>query len=287
MTRVIVISGRSGSGKTICLHALEDLGYYCVDNLPVLLLPELVMQLKERCDYIAVGIDARNTPEQLQQFEHIFQSFQNNHIRCEVLYVDATNDVLLKRFSDTRRKHPLSTTHISLSEALDLETHMLSSIAHHADVRIDTSVLKTPELRNLVIQRLQPSQPETPTCAILIQSFGYKYGLPYDADFVFDCRCLPNPYWKEPLAKLTGQDPAVKDFLIQHPKTSELLHDIQQFLDRWIIEFTQQQRNYLNIAFGCTGGQHRSVFIAESVFGQYLNPYPSIQLRHRELGLHS
>lgn len=281
MKKLIIVSGRSGSGKSICLHVLEDLGFYCIDNLPVNLLPALIKELSANHKLAAVSIDARNLPRDLTHFSQIFKVIKNSEFRCETLFFDAQDFTLLKRFSETRRKHPLTSDTVSLQEALKEELYLLQPIAEVADLRIDTTRTTIPQLRELLLQHI--GHRKNQTLSILFESFGYKFGIPTDADYVFDVRCIPNPYWEPVLRSSDGLNENVAKFLEAQPQTAQLLNDIQQFLDTWIPKFISDNRNYMTIALGCTGGQHRSVYLAEKIAQHFQKKYQNIQIRHREL----
>ncbi len=278
--KLTIVSGRSGSGKSVCLHALEDLGFYCIDNLPVGLLPTLVAHINAH-PQIAVSIDARNLPADLDRFAGIIDELKKTILQHEIIFLDAADHILIKRFSETRRKHPLSSEKISLKEAVQNEAQLLGPINELADLRIDTSFLNVQQLRELVRNRISPKTHAG--LSLLFQSFGYKYGVPLDADFVFDVRCLPNPYWELNLRNCSGVAPEVKEYLQQQTFTKELLTDIQKFLQTWLPRFANDNRNYMTVAIGCTGGQHRSVYIAEELANYFRNYYENIQIRHREL----
>ncbi len=279
--RLIIISGRSGSGKSICLHMLEDLGFYCVDNLPIGLLPALAQEVHTHHPGIAVSIDARNLPTELNRFNSIISELKKT-AQCEIIFFDAQDDILLKRFSETRRKHPLSSDKISLQEALQQERQLLEPIANLADLRIDSSQLTVQQLRTFVRDRIT-HKTSASGLSLMFESFGYKFGVPTDADYVFDLRCLPNPYWEPKLREHNGLDPLVIEFLQKQPQTTQLLHDVKSFLETWLPQFTVDSRNYMTIAFGCTGGQHRSVYFAEQLANYFRLHYPNLQVRHREL----
>ena len=282
---VIIISGRSGSGKTTALNVLEDIGFYCVDNLPVTLLPELVNQLVDPTDTTvpraAVGIDARNHPRQLSQFPDVFNELKQKVDAIQVIFLDADEPTLLKRFSETRRKHPLSNDKISLREAIKEEKRLLDPIATSASLHIDTSKLTLHGLRDLVKERVGDERTEG--MAILFQSFGFKHGIPTDTDFVFDVRALPNPHWVPGLRQQTGMDDGVQGFLTSHDVVMDMIEDIQAFLTKWLPSFEANNRSYTTVAIGCTGGQHRSVFIAERLTEHFKQLYKNVQARHREL----
>lgn len=281
--RLIVISGRSGAGKSTALHVLEDAGYNCIDNLPASLLPELVKTLatQSSAQNSAVSIDARNTIDQLQRFPEFLSQAKHPDLECEILYLDARSPTLIKRFSETRRKHPLSNEDTDLRQAIKRESELLEPIARAADLTIDTSDLSLHDLRDLIKQRV--TEKATPGMALQFQSFGFKSGIPVDVDFVFDARCLPNPYWKPELRKYTGREQPVIDFLSQQEDVQQMQQDISDYLERWLPCFVANNRSYLTIAIGCTGGCHRSVFLCEQLYKKFSTLYPNTQLRHREL----
>ncbi|MFV8820125.1 RNase adapter RapZ [Haliea sp. E17] len=281
---LIIISGRSGAGKSTALHQLEDEGYYCIDNLPVSLLPALVEETR-REDFAhfkgtAVCIDARNAWKDLADFARVRDSLPAE-VRCEILLLEAQDAELIKRFSETRRRHPLSSNDTPLAEAIDLERALLAPIAADAALILDTSQMTIHELRDAIRQRLLGSA--SGSMSITFQSFGFKRGVPSDADLVFDVRMLPNPHWVKELRQLTGLDQAVRDFLQDQPMTDELHADIRQFLDRWLPRYCDSNRSYMTVAIGCTGGQHRSVYLADRLYQHYRQQFPEVHLRHREL----
>lgn len=282
--RLIVISGRSGSGKSTALHQLEDEGFYCIDNLPVSLLPALMEKVSNEefglFQGTAVCIDARNAWKDLENFRNILNSLPAS-IETQVLYLDAQVDSLLQRFGETRRRHPLSTESMPLAEAIDRERELLEPISSCANLVLDTSQMTVYELRDEIKQRLLGSS--AGTMSILIQSFGFKRGVPADADLVFDVRMLPNPHWVKELRLKTGLDDEVATFLENQPMTAELYSDIRHYLDSWLPRYRDGNRSYMNIALGCTGGQHRSVYLADRLFKHYQTQYPAIHIRHREL----
>jgi len=281
--RLVVISGRSGSGKSTALHVLEDVGFTCIDNLPASLLPTLVehLDLRDEAQSFAVSIDARDTLENLQQFPKQIKNAHIPGLKCEILFLDARAPILIQRFSETRRKHPLSDHTTDLKEAIALEREYLKPISDNADLTIDTSSLSLHQLRDLVKQRVV--QGNTPGMSIQFQSFGFKYGIPVDVDFVFDARCLPNPYWKPELRSFSGRDTAVMEFLEKEQDVQDMLKDISEYLTRWIPKFSDNNRSYFTVAIGCTGGQHRSVYLSEQLYRSFKPIYNNAQLRHREL----
>ncbi len=281
--RLVIVSGRSGSGKTIALHALEDLGFYCIDNLPFLLVPELQGQLGSTHPTVAVSVDARNYPSNSLQFKNVIKDLNQTKNKCEIVYLDADENTLLKRFSETRRKHPLSNSSISLREAIQKELEILAPIASLADLIVDTSLLTRQGLYNIIRDRI--AHHHEGKIQLLLQSFGFKHGLPPDADFVFDVRCLPNPYWEPELSALNGLDHLVIQYLEKIPEANRLIKDISTFIENWIPYFEADNRSYVTIAIGCTGGQHRSVYMVESLSALIKDKIQNTQTRHRELKL--
>lgn len=281
--RLVIISGRSGSGKTIALHALEDLGFYCIDNLPITLLPELEKHIKGSHPWMAVSIDARNIPGDLLHFKEVIEELHQKGINSEILYLDAEDNTLLRRFSETRRKHPLTNSGTSLREAIQKERELLTPIASLADIIIDTSRINRQTCHNLVRDRINNQR--TNNLQLLLQSFGFKHGLPPDADFIFDLRCLPNPYWEPHLRPLTGADQNVIEFLENQPVVQKMQQDILEFLKNWIPLFEADNRSYLTIALGCTGGQHRSIYMVESIASKIRSIFPNTEIRHRDAGI--
>jgi UPF0042 nucleotide-binding protein len=276
--QLYLISGLSGSGKSITLKVLEDSGFYCVDNLPADLLAALVKHLQQ-AGYrnIAVSIDVRSA-NSVQLLPPLLQQIKQKGVDVHVLFLDAQSDTLVKRFSETRRLHPLSDGQRTLPECVQHERELLagiSDIGHH----IDTSELNANSLRSWVKQFIKLDRA---LLTLLFESFGYKHGIPLDADFVFDVRCLPNPHYEEQLRPLTGRDAAVIKFLDNIPSVQLMIDDIRDFLDRWLPGFVSDNRSYLTIAIGCTGGQHRSVYLAEKL-SAYFEHTQQVLVRHREL----
>ncbi|MDG2089634.1 MAG: RNase adapter RapZ [Gammaproteobacteria bacterium] len=283
--KLIIISGRSGSGKSTCLHVLEDLGYYCVDNMPASLLEALAERIAEEnnteLDKVAVSIDARNLSGDISKFREIFNRIDASTLDQQIIFLDAETNTLLKRFSETRRKHPLSNSDLGLLEAIKLEKDLLSPIADLASLNIDTSTLNLHDLRDIVRDRVANHQPNV--LALQFQSFGFKHGTPIDADMVYDVRCLPNPYWVNALRGLTGLDPEVIEYLEAELDVDKMFNDIKDFLETWIPSFERNNRSYITIALGCTGGQHRSVYLSEKLREHFSQTISNIQVRHREL----
>ncbi|MCY1481942.1 RNase adapter protein RapZ [compost metagenome] len=283
--RLIIVSGRSGSGKSTALDVLEDNGYYCIDNLPALLLPELAERALLHTELleplVAVSIDARNLPSQLQRFPELLDEVRARHINCDVLFLDADDETLLKRFSETRRRHPLTNETRPLAEAIRDESALLGPIADLADLKIDTTRLNLYQLRDTIKLRLL-NKPE-PGTAFLVESFGFKRGMPVDADLVFDVRCLPNPYWKPELRDHSGLEQPVVDYLAAQPDVEEMYQDILAYLHKWLPRFAASNRAYVTIAIGCTGGHHRSVYLAERLGQSLKESLKNVQVRHRDL----
>ncbi|HDY97974.1 MAG TPA: RNase adapter RapZ [Pseudomonas sabulinigri] len=282
--RLVVVSGRSGSGKSTALHLLEDNGFYCIDNLPAGLLPELARQASEAelsLPAIAISIDARNLASDLQRFPELLKQVREAGVSCDVLFLAATDDVLIKRFSETRRKHPLTDGERSLAEAIAQELRILEPIIDLATLKIDTSHLNLYQLRDQIKQRLLGSQGSTPS--VLIQSFGFKRGVPADADLIFDVRCLPNPYWRADLRPYSGRDQPVREYLDSQPDVEEMFQDIRQFLKKWLPRYAAGERSYMTIAIGCTGGHHRSVYLTERLVKELAPSTPNLLIRHRDL----
>lgn len=282
--QLVIISGRSGSGKSTALHQLEDEGYYCIDNLPVALLPSLVEETS-REDFnhfrgTAVCIDARNAWKDLASFGDILDQLPAS-VHHEILYLDADEAALIKRFSETRRRHPLSSDTIPLAEAIDKERALLGPIASDASLVLDTTQLTIYELRDAIKQRLLKNS--TGSMSLLFQSFGFKRGVPADADLVFDVRMLPNPHWVKALRLKNGLDREVQDFLESQSLAGELYRDIRSYLDNWLPRYKDSNRSYMTVSIGCTGGQHRSVYLADRLYRHYRDLFPNIHVRHREL----
>lgn len=283
--RLIIVSGLSGSGKSVALAMLEDLGFYCVDNIPAGLLPGFIAYTVRTNEpayrQTAVGVDARNRPEDVADVPRMVGDLRRSGIGCEVLFLRATNEVLLTRFSETRRRHPLSRAGLGLQEALEQEQRLLAPVANAADLTIDTSRLSVHELRELVRERVVERGGGGPS--LLFQSFAYRHGVPDDADFVFDARALPNPYWDPALRDLTGRDAAVTAFLDRQEDVARFLGDLATFLERWLPSLVQSNRSYITVAVGCTGGQHRSVYLAERLAAHFNGRVGRALIRHRDL----
>ncbi len=281
--RLVIISGRSGSGKSTALDVLEDSGFYCIDNLPVSLLPALVEQThdEDKLSKVAVSIDARNVPSALNDIQDIIAYLRSQNCYVEIIFLDANSNILLQRFSATRRRHPLTTDTVSLSEAIDLENDILAPLATMAHLTIDTTSMSVHDLRHLI--RLRVAKNDQYSMAILFESFGYKHGIPVDADYVFDVRNLPNPFWQEALRSYNGTEQPIIDYLQDKPEVQNMQADISKFLHHWIPEFIKASRSYFTVAIGCTGGQHRSVFLVERLAQEFAQKFDNVQIRHRQL----
>jgi RNase adapter protein RapZ len=277
----IILSGRSGSGKTVALRALEDQGYYCVDNIPVKLIPSLIEQIDPHYPGLAIGIDARNLSHTEEEFDNLIKEIKKSQHQLDVIFIDANDTTLLKRFSETRRRHPLTSEGFSLAEAIEQEKLRLQPLTRYAELVIDTTSKTPHELCEVIINRVLAD--ESSHLSLLFESFGFKNGAPNDADFVFDARCLPNPYWDQDLRPFNGKDQAIIDYLDDQPLAQEFSWQLKIFLQTWLPRFEQDNRNYLTVAIGCTGGQHRSVYIAEKLAKNFSILYSNTQVRHREL----
>lgn len=286
--RLIVVSGLSGSGKSVALHVLEDLGYYCIDNIPAALLKSAVQEVHSGdgpgANRVAVGVDARNRPRDLEALPGLIDDLREQGVRTEVIFLHASDEVLLQRYSESRRRHPLAAHGAELRTAIDAEREILSAINNAADLIIDTSRTSIYELAETIRERVDRRKSES--LSVLIESFGFKHRIPADADFVFDTRCLPNPYWSAALRGLTGLDQPVIDFLEGEDEFNAMYKDIVEFLNRWIPRFESAQRGYLTIAIGCTGGQHRSVHMAEKIAADLRKNHASVLTRHNNLSHH-
>ena len=283
--KLIIVSGLSGSGKSIALETLEDCGYYCIDNLPVDLLDAFVHQSMvanpRLFNKTALGIDARSQSETISEFPATRKIISRLGIDTEVVYLQAEIPTLLKRFSETRRKHPLTDRTHSLSEAIGLEREILEPLAREADLLVDTTYTNVHQLRELIHNRVDSK--DNHLMSLFFQSFGFKNGIPLDTDFLFDARCLPNPHWEPALRSKTGKDDEVKEFLSQHAAVKDYLRDITVFLEAWIPRFDEENRSYLTLSIGCTGGQHRSVYLIEELGRHFCDSPYNVLVRHREL----
>ena len=283
--KLIIVSGLSGSGKSIALETLEDCGYYCIDNLPPALLDAFVHQSmitnQRLFQKTALGMDARSHTETISHFHETRKIIAKLGIELEVVFLQAEPSAILKRFSETRRKHPLTDRTHSLSEAIELKRTYLEPLARVADLLIDTTYTNVHQLRELIHTRVDSK--DNHLMSLFFQSFGFKNGIPLDTDFLFDARSLPNPHWEPALRNKTGKDAEVVDFLRLSSDVLSYLQDLTVFLDSWIPRFDAENRSYLTISVGCTGGQHRSVYLIEELSSHFRDCHYNILVRHRDL----
>jgi len=283
--RVVLITGLSGSGKSIALAVLEDVSYYCIDNLPASLFEALVRDITQnpiRARHLtAIGIDARSPGSELSQLPDLIENLRKHGVDCEVVFLDAEDGVLIQRFSETRRRHPLTEGGRTLEEAIKLEREMLSPLLDLTRLKIDTTRTTLHELRDII--RTRVAERRSGEMSIMLQSFGFKHGVPRNADFVFDARCLPNPYWQSDLRPFTGRDQPVADFLGDDLKVRGMLSHVSDFFTHWIPCFEHEGRSYLTVAIGCTGGQHRSVYLVEQLAAFFESQGRRVVRTHREL----
>ena len=286
--RLIIVSGLSGSGKTVALRVLEDLGFYCIDNMPVALLETVVAEIRGGNDpaanRIAVGIDARSRSKDLDALHDLIANLHKDGVSTDLLFLQANDEILMKRFSESRRRHPLSKHDTALHAAILSERELLAEVINSANLIIDTSRTSVYELAETIRERV--GERKSKELSVLIESFGFKNGIPADADFVFDMRGLPNPYWTMELRGLNGTDKEVADFLKEQPSVNDMYEDILGFLTRWIPRYAGAHRSYLTVALGCTGGQHRSVYMVERLAEALRESHDPVLTRHNELGSH-
>lgn len=281
---LIIVSGLSGSGKTVALRTLEDLGYYCVDNLPAALTPAFVQAISQGNaglqHKLAVGLDVRNRAENLNRMPQILAELAQADIGYRLVFLDTRDEVLIKRYSETRRRHPLSADGLGLADAIAEERRLLKPMRSIADRVVDTSDLNVHQLRRLVITEmgLTPG-----AMTLLFESFAYKRGVPVDADFVFDARCLPNPHWDARLRPLSGKDAPVREWLEGKSEVGRFRDDLAGFLDTWLPCFESEGRSYVTICLGCTGGRHRSVYLSERLAEHFRQRYQQVLTYHREM----
>jgi len=298
--KLIIISGRSGSGKSTAIQVLEDIGFYCIDNLPAALLPETINYLqsidkknlfdntadtKTHSDNkIALCIDARNPAEHLEKLPEIISTLKLNNkliFDIDLIYLDATDERLIQRYSATRRRHPMANHVQGLQSSIEYENSVLAPIADLASIRIDTTHLSLYELRDVIKYRVADRKEQNLSLQFI--SFGFKHGVPLDSDIVYDLRMLPNPYWQPHLRSFNGTQQPIQEFLAQEPLVNDMISDIRQFIEKWLPEFRTNNRSYVTIALGCTGGQHRSVYIAEQLTNYFLPLMDNVSVYHREI----
>lgn len=279
MTQLVLVSGLSGSGKSVASAVLEDAGYYCIDNLPLSLVEEVSLHLSSTGQKrIGIAVDARGG-EDFGGFSELLEKLRADGFEVHVIFLEAKIPILVKRFSETRRKHPLTSDSVSLAEAIELEREKLEGVIRHAH-RIDTSDLAPSTLCHWIGDLVSRDRVRI---TLLFQSFGFKHGIPLDADLVFDVRCLPNPHYVQELRPQTGRDAPVKAFIEACPEALDMLADIRAYIDKWLPCFIRDNRAYLTVALGCTGGQHRSVYFVETLGAHFSNSH-QVLIRHRELG---
>lgn len=283
--RLIIVSGLSGSGKSVALHILEDLGYYCIDNMPAALikslLNEVTVPLDQSTQRIAVGVDARNRGRDLEDLPDLIAELQSADVQIDLLFLQASDEILLKRYSETRRRHPMADPGMELRAAISRERDLLGPVINAADLIIDTSRTSIYDLATAIRERVDRRRVNM--LSVLIESFGFKHGIPPDADFVFDLRCLPNPYWNPDLRNLTGRDPEVGEFLDAQPDFVRMYEDILAFLTHWVPKYVSVDRSYLTVAIGCTGGQHRSVYMTTKLATAIRDVHDPVHEMHNEL----
>ena len=277
---IIIISGRSGAGKSVALRALEDAGYYCVDNIPLDLLPQLTDILSQSQSSVAISLDIRNIPNSANTLEQTLNTLQKYH-QLKIIFLEADRGTLIRRYSDSRRLHPLSLKDLSLESAIDEEYRYLEPLIQHANFIIDTTHLSTHTLAERLREFLRGNSDKE--LKIVVESFGFKYGIPLDADYVFDVRFLPNPHCDPTLRPMTGLDAPVAEFLNSHTQVNEFIYLTRNYIDTWLPMLEKNNRSYLTIAIGCTGGKHRSVYIAQQL-GEYFQAKGKIvQFQHKSL----
>jgi UPF0042 nucleotide-binding protein len=284
--KLVIVSGLSGAGKTVALKQYEDLGYYCIDNIPLALIGTMIGRMlstadASRYERLALGIDARESPSVIKRFPQQLARLRARGVDVTVVFLTATDDVILQRYSETRRTHPLADDKTPLVEAIGLERRLLAPIADIADDPIDTSGMNLHELREAIHGRLPEALQGK--LAVLFLSFGFKNGVPSGCDFLFDIRCLPNPHWDPALKGLTGRDPAVIRWLEVRDDVQRMEHDIRGFLDKWLPHFRSQDRAYVTIGVGCTGGRHRSVYLVDRLAAHFRQEFDAVIVKHKEI----
>ena len=280
---IVIVTGISGSGKTLALNTLEDQNYYCIDNLPPELLPKLLnTSLIDHQQKIAIGIDVRSGAEAIKTLPNLTKELKAKYAKTDIIYLYADTNIIKKRYNETRRRHPLIDNTKSLDDAIAYEESLLENISRVADLRVDTSKTDIYQLSHFLKQRL--CKENIQGISLMFQSFGFKHSAPCDSDFVFDVRCLPNPYWVNKLRMLTGLDKDIQEWLAGHNDVQEMVSDISRFLKNWIPKFEANQKAYMTISIGCTGGRHRSVYITEQLAQLFKTKYQKdVIIHHREL----
>jgi UPF0042 nucleotide-binding protein len=280
---LVLITGLSGGGKSTALHAIEDLGYYCVDNLPAALLPEFATQIKHGAAIyarVALGVDARSPEQDLREIPAWLEGLSGSGIDCRMLFLDADSKAIIKRFSETRRRHPLTSENRALPQAIEREIALLAGLRQRADWVIDTSDTNIHQLRRQVWKCVDA---ENDSMTIVLESFAFKRGVPQDVDFIFDARILPNPHWVDGLRNFSGLDEPVRKWLDQDESVERMITDVLQFLKTWLPEFRHSQRTYVTVGIGCTGGRHRSVYLVDRLAQGLGQDFGTVLIHHREL----
>ncbi len=284
--KLVIISGLSGSGKSVAINTLEDADFYCIDNMPLSMLLTCIEHLTANplpyYEKAAIGVDARNASKDVVSFPEIVSAIKNSGINLELIHLEANEDTLIQRYSETRRKHPLTKNGLPLVEAIHMEKQILEDLVLLADLRIDTTSTNVRQLRSIINERV--CKKTSANLTILLQSFGFKYGVPKDSDYVFDVRCLPNPYWEKSLRDLSGKDIEVIEFLQSHNEVTQMIDSISAFIEKWLPLFIKENRSYLSVSIGCTGGHHRSVHVSEYISNRLKNFQDThVSVRHRDL----
>ncbi len=286
MNRLTIVTGLSGSGKSVALHTLEDEGFYCIDNLPSSMVNDLlnnVLAEKDKLfEKLAIGIDMRGEHSTPDEFLKVLKSLHaRSDVITDVLFLDTSRQTLSTRFSETRRRHPLSSSKVPLMNAIDKEIELLAGVKDEADLVIDTSLLNLHQLRSIISTDVLGST--STGLSLIFQSFGFKHGQPASTDFMFDVRCLPNPYWEPTLREFTGRDEPIIDFLGEQENVQTMFNDIRRFVEQWLPSFEGENRAYLTVSVGCTGGRHRSVYLCELLAAHFSAKRENVSLRHREI----
>ncbi|MDU8924013.1 RNase adapter RapZ [Pasteurellaceae bacterium LIM206] len=281
---LIIVSGKSGAGKSVALRTLEDIGYYCVDNLPIELLPQLVQILANTQKAVAISLDIRNVPSSPQNLHNILLKIQQSENQVKIIFLEADLGTLIRRYSDSRRLHPLSVQNLSLEAAIEAEGRYLEPLMQNADLIINTGELSTHGLSERLREFLRGNSDKE--LKMVVESFGFKYGLPLDADYVFDVRFLPNPHWNPDLRQMTGLDRPVIDFLESHTDVHNFIYLTRNYIETWLPMLEKNNRSYLTIAVGCTGGKHRSVYIAQQLGEYFQAKGKNVQIQHKSLERH-
>jgi UPF0042 nucleotide-binding protein len=280
---LVLVTGLSGGGKSTALRAIEDLGFYCVDNLPAALLPEFAAQIRHGAaiySKVALGIDARSPEQDLREIPTWLAGLSDAGIESQMLFLEADDKTIIKRFSETRRRHPLTGKNCSLTQAIEMENTLLAGLRERADWVIDTSEINIHQLRRQVWKCIDA---EDDSMTIVLESFAFKRGVPQDVDFIFDARILPNPHWVESLRNFTGQDEPVRQWLEQDEAVGRMISDVLGFLKTWLPEFRHSQRTYVTVGIGCTGGHHRSVYLVDRLAQGLGKQFGTVLIHHREL----